>query len=477
MKASASNLQTQDEEYAGEAGRPDWKAELNAKLAEHRQRRAAAGHWSDDAPGAAQTGQTEALGRETTAARVAARVAARYAQAPSYSELLAASAAAAAEAAVAAEHAAIAAREANEAAEIFFAETAQAEAQMRERAEHGAAMAVVSPIRRAELEGAQGQLAGMGLEARDAYPEQFDLAAAATGDRRIDATVQHPEPLPARTVVPERPATSEAWSFPASGVRGIVDAMAEAIVPPARSLPAKLIEFPRELIASRKARPRIAEGPLLEERGGELVPVPGSLRIFEVADRDGASGPVSASRLFEHGSEGGSARRETGRAQAAEEGSGWQSIRLGEHPGAEGEGVEGAKQAAYRHAASSAPALTRAAASHAALQTASIGGPGDGSAGGRSAGGNGVSHLCSGVCELLDACGAGQADAGSGRWSAGRVPAALPVAVYALCPVGRPECDTRALRYARSKMKTPRARCASGACWLECWQLCRQGSV
>ena len=41
-------------------------------------------------------------------------------------------------------------------------------------------------------------------------------------------------------------------------------------------LPANLIEFPRELVATRKARPRLAEGPLREE-----VPEP-QLRIFEV---------------------------------------------------------------------------------------------------------------------------------------------------------------------------------------------------
>jgi uncharacterized RDD family membrane protein YckC len=42
-------------------------------------------------------------------------------------------------------------------------------------------------------------------------------------------------------------------------------------------LPANLIEFPRQLIASRKARPRLAEGPLREE----VVSEP-QLRIFEV---------------------------------------------------------------------------------------------------------------------------------------------------------------------------------------------------
>jgi len=44
-------------------------------------------------------------------------------------------------------------------------------------------------------------------------------------------------------------------------------------------LPANLIEFPRQLIASRKARPRIAEGPLREEVADRAD---GQLRIFEV---------------------------------------------------------------------------------------------------------------------------------------------------------------------------------------------------
>jgi hypothetical protein len=59
----------------------------------------------------------------------------------------------------------------------------------------------------------------------------------------------------------------------------LVDAFAEALVPAAQHLPAKLIEFPRELIAAHRQRPRLAEGPLLEpEQPGT------SLRIFEVEE-------------------------------------------------------------------------------------------------------------------------------------------------------------------------------------------------
>ena len=57
----------------------------------------------------------------------------------------------------------------------------------------------------------------------------------------------------------------------------------------AMPLPANLIEFPRELVATRKARPRLAEGPLREE----LPPEP-QLRIFEVEPEQISTEPVSA---------------------------------------------------------------------------------------------------------------------------------------------------------------------------------------
>jgi len=51
-------------------------------------------------------------------------------------------------------------------------------------------------------------------------------------------------------------------------------------VEPPVEIPGNLIEFPRQLIASRRARPRLAEGPLREE--AELHADPSQLRIFEV---------------------------------------------------------------------------------------------------------------------------------------------------------------------------------------------------
>jgi uncharacterized RDD family membrane protein YckC len=57
-------------------------------------------------------------------------------------------------------------------------------------------------------------------------------------------------------------------------------------------LPANLIEFPRQLVASRKARPRLAEGPLREDR--EATPGAGQLRIFEVDSAQIDTTPANA---------------------------------------------------------------------------------------------------------------------------------------------------------------------------------------
>jgi uncharacterized RDD family membrane protein YckC len=53
---------------------------------------------------------------------------------------------------------------------------------------------------------------------------------------------------------------------------------------PAIDIPANLIEFPRQLVASRKARPRLAEGPLREEadQSAHQSAETAQLRIFEV---------------------------------------------------------------------------------------------------------------------------------------------------------------------------------------------------
>ena len=61
---------------------------------------------------------------------------------------------------------------------------------------------------------------------------------------------------------------------------------------PSVSIPGNLLEFPRQLVAARKARPRYAEGPLLAETGQDGT----QLRIFEVeAEQMQPAPPVEAS--------------------------------------------------------------------------------------------------------------------------------------------------------------------------------------
>jgi uncharacterized RDD family membrane protein YckC len=173
----------------------------------------------------------------------AARVAARYAKAPSYSEVLAAEAA---NAVRAAEAAAQAAREAQQAAQAVT----------------DALMASVEAARNLERDAGQSRKAGVREHtAREITQAQYHVDPASLpaardghGSRHTQSSSVDPHPH-------------------------VVDPLEEALVAPAQPLPARLLEFPRELVAARKARPRIAEGPL-RDQGTD--PRQAQLRIFEV---------------------------------------------------------------------------------------------------------------------------------------------------------------------------------------------------
>ncbi len=241
----------------------EWREELQERLREHRQRRGM--------PVPPPKGGSR---RTTGQNSVAARVAERYKDAPSYQHLLQVSAAAA-ETAV---QAALEAKAAAQAALESFSQAAHADV--------FADPFFASPA---------------SVKEPDTWVPSLPLAGC----------VEHPTPLPPRLIIPERtPAGSR--------TRGLVDAFAEAMVPAAQSLPAKLIEFPRELIASRKQRPRLAEGPLLHEP---------ALRIFEVGDGTGKSARTTMSQQGQPG-ELTSLRRE-GFVPLP---NGWSTIKLGEHP-------------------------------------------------------------------------------------------------------------------------------------------------
>jgi uncharacterized RDD family membrane protein YckC len=334
---------------------PDaWKAELNARLREHRERKGTG-------PRALETKAQPPVGRTNPASQVAARVAERYSQAPSYQELLAASAAAAAVAAQSAMEAHAAAR-----AVLTEWESAAPEIDGPLAAHHDRVAAVpldaspffTDPFFTDEPHHNQTAPVAEPIAQPDFSFEREGLrfapphpAGRAFAGQQAIPLVEHHEPLPARPALPAHAPIAER-------ARVLVDAFAEAVVPAAQGLPAKLIEFPRELIAPRKQRPRLAEGPLFEQE-----PQSGALRIFEVEASTGSSentAEADSMRYAEYASaalDGGNramARERTGDdeeelprrrgtfhsgadmpLQTNVKPSGWGAIQLGEHPQAE----------------------------------------------------------------------------------------------------------------------------------------------
>jgi uncharacterized RDD family membrane protein YckC len=222
---------------------PAWKTELTEKLAASRARRSGRAVIQPRLPLERQS--ADAAG-ESGRANVAAAVAARYAARPSYREVLEREAE---EAALAAERALIAAQEAQEAVRRSLEDARAAEAAAAE-------------AREAEelLEAEQALVERERIEVRYEMDERTQRQMQAYEARR---SVRLPPPTPHPSTPPQ--------------MREFSDPLEEETVAPAVPLAANLIEFPRELIATRKARPRLAEGPLRDTE-----PQPGQLRIFEV---------------------------------------------------------------------------------------------------------------------------------------------------------------------------------------------------
>lgn len=242
----------------------DWKQEVNKRLAAHKIRRV--GGLTGRVPSGLAPGDTN-----SRAAQAAARVAARYAQAPSYSQMLAEEARTAARPFEAVSQAGLMVQPAVEPVPTH-AEPVLAEFESSERI-----ASVSAPAHPVALEEEP-------LRAFDTFFDPFlglerpvaPRAAAPALEIRWepDLPVRPAEPAVARASY-----RSEQFAFMQEDWSGPATAFGEPeTVEPAQPIHACLIEFPRELIAPRKARPRIAEGPLAPEDGA-----PGQLSIFEVA--------------------------------------------------------------------------------------------------------------------------------------------------------------------------------------------------
>jgi uncharacterized RDD family membrane protein YckC len=211
------------------------------------------------------------------AAKAAARVARRFAQAPSYSQMLATEARAAVEAA---EAAALAAQDAHAKAQMVLAgiEAAANPAPGPELVPNPVSVPFFDPQNAETSPSASPSHHTPAYEAdpgRETATESFAVRwEGQFPDRRpalesLRATRgANPEDEPS-LFEPENEEWFKAVSHPAEPAEiGVIE--------PAQPIFGNVIEFPRELVATRKVRPRLAEGPLASSAADE------QLSIFEV---------------------------------------------------------------------------------------------------------------------------------------------------------------------------------------------------
>jgi len=220
-----------------------------------------------------QTAAEMQAGKRTTDA--AARVAARFAKAPSYSQMLADEARAAVRAAEAASQAALHAQAAAESvlasleADLGSGRHEEPEAELFAVREERKAQPVVERI--AETAAA----ANFSVRWEQELPVNREVAAAHATQQAVAARTTQRAAATQTTQQAVAAARDDRWEDLWRDERG--DAEGAEIVEAAQPIHANLIEFPRELVATRKVRPRLAEGP-----HGSAAETGGQLSIFEV---------------------------------------------------------------------------------------------------------------------------------------------------------------------------------------------------
>ena len=289
-----------------------WKEEVNRRVAEHKGRRIA----GVNLPQAQVEVQSGAGNRAALAAQ---RVAARYAKAPSYSAMMAEEARAAVRAAEAASKAAL---EAQAAAEQVLAGLEAASSSESAWEPEFFTASVAEPLAPAMAPPQQAA-----PRAPEPAPQTSARAASGLAPKR-PFEIRWDADLPVReqaTAAPRAGRGESAVESPAEpsweqSTEDLLDldnylgAQGYEVVEPALPIHANLIEFPRELIATRKVRPRRVEGPhaaRAEEQG--------QLSIFEVDPLSVSTEPEALGAI--------------GEANAATwSGARWSGIELDEEP-------------------------------------------------------------------------------------------------------------------------------------------------
>jgi len=281
-----------------EAARPNaLRQQVAERLAAHRQRR--------ERQGALESQVETASAHKSPKNRIAAAVAERYAHTPSYRAVLAEQAKRAIqEAAAAAEVAqrnaeAVAAAQTEllgelelwNAPQVFTPETATT-------IEKPAARPVEIP----QASGAEARAESVGAAVEPSAARPTERPSERPADRSAGVTVRLyqdlPQSIPAATQAKPRPSAPRITEVEVQETRALDAEIEFRQAPvweeywtdgePTVPLPANLLEFPRQLIAARKARPRLAEGPLRDE----ITPRTAQLRIFEVEPEQISTAPV-----------------------------------------------------------------------------------------------------------------------------------------------------------------------------------------
>ena len=261
------------------------KEQVAERLAAHRTRKSRAAG-SSVTPISQSADEPSHLNSRSRSARIAASVAERYAQSQSYRAFLAEEAERAIhQAQAAAEVAALSAKAVVEAQNqlLFELDQLAAEIPLPGPIEVSSAAPEAKPAISAAVR-----------TSIVAPPTTLNIAEASTPVFTVrlyeDVGRSAPEPRATTHAIPSRnpfddaegEALDEEIAFRQSPVF-------EPTIAPVE-IPANLIEFPRQLVAARKARPRLAEGPLREE--ADLAPASAQLRIFEVEATQLSTAPV-----------------------------------------------------------------------------------------------------------------------------------------------------------------------------------------
>lgn len=270
---------------------PDWKLEVNRRVAEHKGRKG-----QTEATVNIPTGSHHA---DSAAARAAAKVAERFTKKPSYSELMAEEARAALRAAEAASRAAL---EAQAAAESLLAGLEAAAASSDQQAWEPVPVLVADSDLERKWALANAPVCATGTDGSAAGDPQ-PASASAQGQ---SFEIRWDSDLPAREARPQDARGSyRKGEYENRGenrlhedhqVSDAPDSQGLEVVEAAHAIPANLIRFPRELVATRKIRPRRAEGPYAASFAAQ-----GQLSIFEVEQSAISTEPAAASSATETG--------------------------------------------------------------------------------------------------------------------------------------------------------------------------------